>query len=276
MAKVVIDAGHGKFTAGKRCLKSLDKSQTREWVLNDRVADALEVYLKSAGHTVKRVDNTTGLTDVSLSNRVSKANKWKADCYISIHHNAGIHGGDGGGTVVFVCNNCGSVSKELQNAVYKHAINRGKLKGNRSDGTLASDFYVIKYTDMPAILIECGFMDSATDIEYILDPKWSKKIALGIAQGVCDVFGGEIQETSTKKKTTKEEEKKVLFKVQVICDDLSIRQGAGTKHAKVGSIKDKGVYSIVRTKKNGTTTWGELKSGKGWISLGKKYVKKLQ
>ena len=50
MSKIVIDAGHGKNTADKRCLKSLDQNETREWVLNDRVADALETYLLSAGH----------------------------------------------------------------------------------------------------------------------------------------------------------------------------------------------------------------------------------
>ena len=72
----MIDAGHGKNTAGKRCLKSLDENETREWVLNDRVAHALETYLKSAGHEVMRVDDTDGSTDVSLAARVQKANAW--------------------------------------------------------------------------------------------------------------------------------------------------------------------------------------------------------
>lgn len=42
---------------------------------------------------------------------------------------------------------------------------------------------------MPASLSECGFMDSSSDIEYILNPEWSKKIALGIAEGICEVLG---------------------------------------------------------------------------------------
>ena len=50
MAKIAIDAGHGLKTAGKRCLNSLDKNETREWVLNDRVSNALEIYLESAGN----------------------------------------------------------------------------------------------------------------------------------------------------------------------------------------------------------------------------------
>jgi len=41
MAKIAIDAGHGLKTAGKRCLKSLDKNETREWVLNDRASEVV-------------------------------------------------------------------------------------------------------------------------------------------------------------------------------------------------------------------------------------------
>ena len=192
MAKIAIDAGHGLYTYGKRCLKKLDKNETREWVINDRVADALEIYLKSAGHTITRVDDIDGSSDISLANRVKAANNWKADAYISVHHNAGVNGRAGGGTVVYVSKNCSRTSVRIQDAVYKHAIADCNLKGDRYDGTLASNFYVIKNTNMPAILIECGFMDSSTDIKYILDPAWSKKMGLAIAKGVCDIFGGSI------------------------------------------------------------------------------------
>lgn len=192
MAKIAIDAGHGLYTAGKRCLKSLDLNETREWVLNNRVANALGEYLKSAGHSILRVDDTDGSTDVSLANRVKKANNWGADAYVSIHHNAGVGGGSGGGTVVYVGTGNQPKSTVLQNAVYKHAVAEANLKGNRSDGTLAANFYVVMNTNMPAILVECGFMDSSTDIKYILDANWSKKMGLGIAKGVCEIYGGTV------------------------------------------------------------------------------------
>lgn len=194
MSKIAIDAGHGLNTAGKRCLKKLDANETREWVLNDRVADALAKYLQDAGHTILRVDDTDGSSDVSLSTRVKTANNWKADAYISVHHNAGTNGGTGGGTVVYVAKSCSNTSVRLQDAVYKHAIADCNLKGNRYDGTLSSSFYVCKNTKMPAILIEVGFMDSATDIKYVLDEEWSKKMGHAIAKGVCDIFGGTIKE----------------------------------------------------------------------------------
>lgn len=269
MAKIVIDAGHGRYTAGKRCLKKLDPNETREWVLNDRVADELGRLLKLAGHEVMRVDDPDGSSDVALGTRVNKANKWGADLYASIHQNAGIKGGTGGGTEVYVYTDCSAKSKKVQEAVYKHAIKRGGLKGNRADGTRSANLYVVRYTKMPAFLIECGFMDSKTDIKYILDPAWSKKIARGIAEGICEVYGGKITAVTTVKKDPDS------FKVKVISSNLKIREAAGVNNKIVGAITDKGKYTIVKTKVVNGVTWGKLKSGAGWISLRADYVKRV-
>ena len=68
------------------------------------------------------------------------------------------------------------------------------------------------------------------------------------------------------------------YLVRVNTDALNIRKGAGVTFAKVGVIKDRGVYTIVKEKKNGLTTWGLLKSGAEkedkWISL--TYTKKVK
>ena len=208
MAKIAIDAGHYLYTDGKRCLKSLDPNETREWVLNNRVAIATEKYLKSAGHEILRVDDVTGKTDVSLAERCRRANAWGAKYYLSIHHNAGINGGKGGGIVVFILPGISGETVLAQKAIYNHAVARAELKGNRSNGTPTADFQVLRDTAMPASLIECGFMDSSTDIKYILDPEWSDKIALGIAEGICEIYGGtvKIENTSSKAEELAEDE----------------------------------------------------------------------
>ena len=60
----------------------------------------------------------------------------------------------------------------------------------------------------------------------------------------------------------------VLYKVQVTANTLRIRQGAGTNYSIVGSIKDKGVYTIIgEADGKGATKWGLLESKKGYISL---------
>ena len=86
---ICIDAGHYIGTPGKRCLKSIDPGETREWTLNSRVADKLEAILAGYSCQTMRVDDVTGKRDVTLSQRVAAANRAKADVYLSIHHNAG-------------------------------------------------------------------------------------------------------------------------------------------------------------------------------------------
>ncbi len=58
------------------------------------------------------------------------------------------------------------------------------------------------------------------------------------------------------------------YYVKVTDDALVIRKGAGSNTAKVGCIKDQGVYTIVEEKYGtGASLWGKLKSEIGWISL---------
>lgn len=60
----------------------------------------------------------------------------------------------------------------------------------------------------------------------------------------------------------------VPYRVKITAAALNIRKGAGTNYAISGTIKDKGVYTIVaESAGNGATKWGKLKSGAGWISL---------
>ena len=70
------------------------------------------------------------------------------------------------------------------------------------------------------------------------------------------------------------ESKECPYLVKVTADVLNIRKGAGTDTVKVGSITDRGVYTIVAEENGaGASKWGKLKSGEGWISLD--YTKKI-
>lgn len=179
MKNIVIDAGHGYYTAGKRCIKILDPNQTREWTLNDRIADKVEELLKAYECNVLRTDDTTGVKDVSLNSRVKSANSYGADMFISIHHNAGVNGGTGGGTVIYYCSSKTERKTQAQ-ALYNHIVTQTDLKGNRASKVIKKSFTVIKNTTMPAFLIENGFMDSVTDVPIILTEAHANKTAQGI------------------------------------------------------------------------------------------------
>lgn len=191
---IALDAGHGMKTAGKRCLKSLDPNETREWYLNDRIMDKVESTLKAQYDcTVIRVDDTTGVKDISLSARVKAANNAKADVYLSMHHNAGLAGRSGGGTVVYYYSSAKERQAQAQ-ALYDSIVAHTGLAGNRSQHVIKKGFYVIKNTTMPAFLVENGFMDSPTDVPIILSEDHACKTAEGVIKFLEKNF-------SVKKKT---------------------------------------------------------------------------
>ena len=178
MFKLALNAGHGKKTAGKRCLKKLDPKQTREWILNARICEKIEEKLKAySGYTVLRLDDPTGEKDISLKKRTDAANNFGADFYLSIHHNAGIKGGTGGGIVTYVYTKASATSIAWQQDFYHTLIKHTGLKGNRSDGTCKANFHECRESKMPCVLLECGFMDSATDVPIILIDNFAEQVA---------------------------------------------------------------------------------------------------
>lgn len=210
MLTIAIDAGHGLYTAGKRCLKSIDSSETREWYLNDRIADKFEVMLKNYDCKVIRVDDTTGKTDISLSKRCSQANERKADVYISIHHDAGIKGGSGGGTTVYYYSNSDERKAQAKN-LYECIVDATGLKGNRSNPVIKNGFYVLKNTNMDAFLIENGFMDSTHDTPIILTDLHANKTVEGLVKFLVTTYGLiKLTNSSTENESTKK-----IYRVQV-------------------------------------------------------------
>lgn len=201
--KLAISAGHYLGTPGKRCLKSLDPNETREWWLNNRIAVHLEKILADYdGIEILRVDDTTGKKDVTLAERTTKANAWGADFYLSIHHNAGINGGKGGGIVAFAYTNPQAASLEWQKALYDSAIKHTGLKGNRATPLARKNLHEVRETKMPAVLMECGFMDSVVDVGQILADAFAQKMAKALAEVIIEKSG------ATKKERT-------LYRVQV-------------------------------------------------------------
>ena len=197
MFKIALNAGHGLYTAGKRCLKSIDPNETREWVLNSRICNKIEEKLKAySGYELIRLDDTTGKSDVSLKTRTDKANKFGANFYLAIHHNAGIAGGNGGGIIAITYTKVDSITADWQKARYDSLIKHTGLKGNRSAPLQKQDLHEVRESNMPAVLIECGFMDSVTDTPIILTEDFAEKAATALVE-VLVSKGGLVKKEET-------------------------------------------------------------------------------
>lgn len=312
MFKLALNAGHYKYTAGKRCHSAIDPNETREWVLNDRICDKIEAILAGYdGIEVLRIDDTTGETDVSLANRTKKANDWGADFYLAIHHNAAGKKFSGGGIVAYVYTKPSAKALEWQKALYNASVKGTGLFGNRSTPLAQKNLHECRETKMPAVLMECGFMDSTTDVPIILSENFANNISEAFAKVIIEKSGAtkkvakapthyrvEVSFPTKSKadgfadKLKKEgynpvlveaegeyEEPKVEtfapYKVKVnTSSGINIRKGAGTNHAKAGAIKNGTVVTIVEESVDGTKMlWGKLSDGRGWIAL--KYCVKV-
>jgi N-acetylmuramoyl-L-alanine amidase len=208
MFKIALNAGHGLNTAGKRCLKTLDPNETREWTLNSRICEKVETKLKAyTGYQLLRLDDRTGKADIALKTRTDRANTFDADFYLAIHHNAGINGGSGGGIVSIIYTTAGGKTAEWQKALYDNLVKHTGLKGNRSTPLPKQNLHEVRESKMPAVLLELGFMDSKTDVPIILTDSFADKCATAIVEVLVQKGG------LTKKPVTQTSGK--IYRVQV-------------------------------------------------------------
>jgi len=162
MARIWLDAGHSGVQAGSDpgAVKFI-----KEAAANLTVSLEAERLLTEAGHTVG-MTRRSDASIISLNDRCKLANAFKADYFISIHHNAG--GGDGYEIIHSIYHGKGldlakSISTEfnkLQNPHGTHGI-------YDKEGRNGDYFAVIRDTHMPAIITEFAYVDNAKDVQAI-------------------------------------------------------------------------------------------------------------
>jgi len=175
---VVLDAGHGGTDPGAQGFGIVEKDK------------ALAIALKVRDRLVKRyvVDvKMTRDTDIfiPLQERADMANKWQADYFVALHHNAA--GGRGFESFVYTGTRLKESGKK-QDVVHAAIMAYLSTVGVNDRGKKEANFAVIRETKMPAILIENLFVDNAVDAALLNNPtvidKLCDAIALGIGQAM--------------------------------------------------------------------------------------------
>ena len=188
MFKIAYAAGHWLGNE-KGVPVSMGLGDIREWTLNDRVARHFaRAALEYEDVQIMRLDDPAGKTAIELADRAEKANKWGADFAFEIHHNGGINGGTGGGVVAFSYPGS-SKGKAYRDAIYNAVVAAGNLKGNRAEPVQEKAWDILRLTNMPAVLMEYGFMDSKTDAPIIVTEAYSELVAYATMAGIAKVAG---------------------------------------------------------------------------------------
>lgn len=196
---VVIDPGHGGSDPG-----ALGLSGSKEKDINLAIALALRDKLKAAGAQVVM----TRETDVSLvapeeadaldyarqvsiselARRAGLAAAQRGDIFISIHNNSMGYKSDQSGTETYYYSGASNAPSALRLASLVQREVVAEL-GLRDRGIKDEQFYVIKYADAPAILLEGAFLSNPGDEQLLLDPTVRERIASALFRAISEYFG---------------------------------------------------------------------------------------
>ncbi len=167
---VVIDAGHGGHDRG-----GIPGQRVAEKDMTLDVAQRLKRVLAASGYRVVMTRDSDVF--VSLGGRVAIANSYPNALFVCIHFNSANRMGAGGIETYFYSRD----SLPLASAVH-YFVAGGAPSSNR--GVRRRGYYVLRKTNIPAVLVECGFLTNPTEAAYAQTASYRQKLAEEIAAGV--------------------------------------------------------------------------------------------
>lgn len=258
--KVFLGVGHGGSDPGAvKFLKEAD--------VNLQMALACRDYLQAHGVEVK-MSRTKDEND-PLTEEIAECNAFNPDVAVDIHNNAG--GGDGFEVYHY---HGGGTSKTLAQNIETQV----KAIGQNSRGlktrlnSAGNDYYgFIRSIKAPSIICEGVFVDNVADAAQADTVAEQNKFGVAYAKGILKTLGVADNGSGASNKPTPTQGESTSgcpYVVRIKADELNVRTGPGMNYPVYVKIHKGEAYTIVAESKNGSTTWGKLKSGAGYIGLG--------
>lgn len=185
MAKIVVlDPGHGGVDPGATANGLQEKDLTLE------IANHTATELKSLGVDVRLTRNSdrtfSSNKGADLQARASFANSMNAAYFVSIHINAG--GGMGFESYVYA-DGASAEAVRRRRVVHEEVSKVFKSYGSSDRGEKSANFAVLRHTTMPAILVECGFIDGTKDAGLLQNQVFLADISRALAKGIARSIG---------------------------------------------------------------------------------------
>lgn len=174
--KIVVDAGHGGSNPGAVYQGRRESDDAL------RLAMAVGKILESNGYDVTYT-RTSDVTQ-SVGQKAAIANEEGADLFVSIHRNAGEYPGQYSGVQTLIYDDSG-IKKQMAENIDANL----EALGFRNAGvSIRPNLVVLNSTQMPALLVEAGFIDSDTD-NRLFDSRF-QAMAQAIADGIMETLEG--------------------------------------------------------------------------------------
>lgn len=183
---VVIDPGHGGMDGGKVGVNGVEEKE-----INLNISLKIEKLLIQEGVSVvmtRTEDERLAESQVEdLKARVSLMNEKKPALVVSIHQNSYHEGGVHGAQVFYYAD---SSESERAAGIIQAALkeidpeNTKEAKPNRT-------YYILKKTEVPVVIAECGFLSNYEEAEKLADEEYQQKLAEAVVKGVLQYINAE-------------------------------------------------------------------------------------
>lgn len=187
---VIIDAGHGGFDGGAVVGEIFEKD------INLAIANALSDMLKLSGIRVinTRTDDTSTESDASLSianrkrsdlrNRLYLANGTPEAILISIHQNKFSSPSAKGAQIFY--GNKSDKSALIAESIRKNIVSLIQSENKRALKKATKDVFLLYNSEIPAVIVECGFMSNEAELKKLLNKDYQSKMAFAIFCGILE------------------------------------------------------------------------------------------
>ena len=180
---IIIDPGHGDWDPGKVVGEDILEKD-----INLSIAMKLQRYFEQGGYyvLVTRADDTV-LGDTKredMAGRVTIINEGQGDLLISIHQNSFPDSRASGPQVFYYGDS--EESRRLAENVQNQMVSF--LDVRRREPKANENYVMLKRTNIPAIIVECGFLSNSDDRARLITESYQQRVAWAIYVGVLNFF----------------------------------------------------------------------------------------
>lgn len=193
---IIIDAGHGGEDGG-----AVGIDGTAEKDLNLSISLKLNEILSAMGYQTRMVRTTdTSIHNADadtvrerkvsdIHNRAAIMNEYENCIYVSIHQNKYSGSSIWGAQTFYSPNN--EESKELAQLIQASIANNVQPDNKRVIKQSGTNIYVLYNATRPAVMVECGFVSNANELEQLKDEEYQNKMAFAISNGIINYLFSE-------------------------------------------------------------------------------------
>ena len=188
---VAVDAGHGGEDPGK-----VGVNDVLEKDVNLQIARKLKEYLESQGVRAELLrEEDAGLNDADASNkkvqdlqrRCDRIHELQPACTVSIHQNSYPEASVKGAQVFYYTHSAEgeALAKDIQEQLIGQVDpeNHRQAKGNTT-------YYLLKKTDVPLAIVECGFLSNPQEAELLTQEDYQTRVAKAVEDGILEYLTG--------------------------------------------------------------------------------------